>query len=99
HVVGLRYLLEPLLGLRVLVDVGMVGARQLAVGALDLLLPTGSGHAEHGVVVAARHHCAPVATTTDAGRSCRSSSPYPGLSTRTTVPAGASGIGTAATAS
>src|SRR6185503_19888822 len=38
HLVGLRDLLEAVLGVGLLVDVGVVGARETAVGAADLLL-------------------------------------------------------------
>ncbi len=51
HVVGGRHLLEPLLGRRVLVGVGVVLARQLPVGLGDVLLRGLGVHAERLVVV------------------------------------------------
>jgi hypothetical protein len=54
HLVGVGHLLEQGLGLGVAVPrVGVELARQLAVGALDLLLRGGAGHTEDLVVVAA----------------------------------------------
>ena len=46
HVVGLGDLLEPLLGGRILVHVGVIGARQLAVGPLNLLRTGGPRNAQ-----------------------------------------------------
>ena len=54
HVVGLGDLLEPVLGGRVLVDVGVVLPGQLPVGALDLVLARRPGHPERLVEVACR---------------------------------------------
>jgi hypothetical protein len=53
HRVGLADLLELGLGLLVAgVDVGMVLARELAVGGLDVLFGRGAADAEHRVVIA-----------------------------------------------
>src|SRR5262249_60181685 len=52
HLVGLRGLLEALLGRRVMVDVRVMGAGELAVGTLDLLLARRAANAKHLVEVA-----------------------------------------------
>jgi len=54
HLVGLRDLLEALLGLVVVlgIAVGMVPEGELAVSFLDVVLARGAGHAEDLVVVA-----------------------------------------------
>ena len=91
HVVGLGDLLEARLRAGVLVDVGVGGAGQLPVGALDLVGRRVARHAEHLVEVAPVGHQAPLrpsapssssssdgrarATTTPAGR--RTASPLP----------------------
>src|SRR4029077_13978312 len=67
HVVGLRDLLEALLGGRVLVDVGVVRPRQLAVRALDLLLVGGPRDAQDLVEVSGLCH-GPSPTTLPAPR-------------------------------
>ena len=72
HRVRLRRLLELLLGVLVAgVAVGMVLERELAVGALDVLVGRVPRDAEHVVVVALAHA---LATFTIAGRSRRSPS-------------------------
>ena len=72
HRVGLGRFLELLLGLLVAgIAVGVVLERELAVGALDLLLGGRPRDAEHLVVVALAHA---LATFTIAGRSRRSPS-------------------------
>ena len=53
--VGLRHFLEACLGVGLLADVGMVFARQLAIGALDLVLGGVALHTEGGVVVLELH--------------------------------------------
>ena len=53
--VGLAELLEAVLGIALLADVGMVFPRQLAVTGLDLLLVGRVGHAEDPVVVLEVH--------------------------------------------
>ena len=58
-VVGLRDVLEPVLGPRVVVDVRMVGAGQLAVGALDLVLAGVPRHAQDLVEVLVRPSARP----------------------------------------
>src|SRR5260370_1027103 len=103
HVIGLGYLLESLLCGGILVDVGVIGTGELAVGPLDLILAGRPRHPQDLIEVArGGHQPGPVgcaATTTAAGRSWCSPSPYPGRNTRTTVPAGASASVTVATAS
>src|SRR5262245_45627401 len=100
HVVCLGDLLEALLGTRVLVHIGVVRAGELPVRPLDLILSGGPRYAEHLVEVPpGRHHAPFVATTTAAGRSWWSCSPYPGRTTCSTVPAGTSACGMTATAS
>jgi hypothetical protein len=74
HVVGLGDVLEPLLGLGVLVDVGVVLARQPAVGPLDVGRVGIAGDSEDLVEVLG-HQDALVATTTAAGRRSLSSGP------------------------
>ena len=74
HVVGLGDVLEPLLGLGVLVDVGVVLARQPAIGALDVGRVGIAGDPEDLVEVFG-HQDALVATTTAAGRRSLSSGP------------------------
>ena len=60
-VVGLGDVLEPVLGPRVVVDVRVVGAGQLAVGALDVLLAGVPRHAQDLVeVLAVGHQPGPV---------------------------------------
>ena len=84
HVVGLGDLLEALLGLLVVgVAVGVVLARELAVGLLDLLGSRLLVDAERLVVVGARCHVsapwAYAATTTRAGRMTLLAEPVAGL--------------------
>ena len=51
---------ELLCGVRVLgIEVGMGRARKLAIGALDLLLGRGDGHADNRVVIALSPVCGP----------------------------------------
>ena len=64
HLVGLRDLLEPLLGRGVRIDVGMEFAGKPAVGLLDLFLTGVTAHPEGGVVVAVCH----LSTSYDAAR-------------------------------
>jgi hypothetical protein len=74
YLVRLVDLLELLFGAGVLVHVGVVAPRELAVGLLDLVGTRGSRHSQHLVVVAGhrRHSGSPATTTTTAaGRSCR----------------------------
>ena len=67
--IGLGDLLEPSLGRRVLVDVRVVHAGQLAVGPLDVLSRGIASYAQDLVKVRAfRHQAAPRDTTTAAGR-------------------------------
>ena len=73
HRVGLGRFLEPLLGgLVARVAIRVVLERQLAVGALDVLIAGGARDAEHVVEVALAHDA--LATLTSAGRSRRSPS-------------------------
>src|SRR5262249_10848272 len=96
--VGLRYVLEPFLGGRIGVEVRVILAGQPPVGPLDLILAGVPPDAEDLVKVAVGHHSA-FATTTWAGRSCRSPFPSPGLTTWITVPAATPGSGCTAIAS
>ena len=80
HLVGLGDLAEARRGVRVVADVGVVLAREAAVGAADLVGARPARHAEHLVVVAVAdgHHSAlssrcRCATATSAGRSTRPS--------------------------
>jgi hypothetical protein len=58
HLVGLGDLLEPLLRFRVLVDVRVVGAGDLAVCALDVVRGGAGSHPEHLVEVTTYDGCA-----------------------------------------
>ena len=60
HLVGLAQLLEARLGIGLLADVRMVLARQLAVGALDLVLRRAARQSEGLVVVLEFHGSIPL---------------------------------------
>ena len=60
HLVGLTELLEAALGIRLFADIRVIFARQLAVGALDLVLRRFAGHAHHRIVVFVVHRSTPV---------------------------------------
>ena len=76
--VGLRRLLEALLGLLVArVAVGVVLERQLAVGGLDLLLGGVPGDPEDLVVVALGHQAAGRSATGGVQRACEDGSLRP----------------------
>ncbi len=94
--IGFGRLLEPIFrGLVAGVPIGMRLHRDLPVGALELALVGRSGDAEHFVVVAFAHA---LATFTIAGRSRRSPSMYPRLSSPMTSPSRCSGLTSCATA-
>ena len=100
-VIGLRDILEPLLGLGVLVHVRVVCPRQPPVGTLDLLRAGIPPHSQYLIEVtplgAGGHH-SPRETTTPAGRSTVPGPSYPGRTMPITVP-GAVSSSTTPTAS
>ncbi len=97
--VGLVDLFEPGLGLRVLVDVGMVLPGQPSKGSFDLVLGGTSIHAQYFIVVALGAHA--FATfylgfgagrlTRTAGTESRTSNPYASLNSPSTISSSSSG--------
>src|SRR5262249_24302139 len=99
HVVGLGDFLEPVFGGRIGVDIRVIRARKLPVSPLDIFLPGIPRDTQDLVEVAVVGHQSALATTTCAGRSWCSRSPYPARTTSSIVPASASVSPWTATAS